>query len=137
MNQSAFIQIRHRLGKTQAELAKLLGVSVKAIQSFEQGWRNVPCHIERQMLLLLALKHEAWDESEPCWKRTNCSTHLREACMAWEVQAGYMCWFVNGTVCRGVVHDTWEEKMEVCKGCEVFQSVVSADDLYPPGGEAA
>ena len=41
-------------GKTQNQLARLLGTSFKAIQSFEQGWRNVPAHTERQLLLLLA-----------------------------------------------------------------------------------
>jgi len=35
-------------------MAQLLGTSLKAIQSFEQGWRNIPVHIERQMLFLLA-----------------------------------------------------------------------------------
>jgi DNA-binding XRE family transcriptional regulator len=55
MDKTEFSQIRHRLGKTQAQIAQLLGVSPKAIQSFEQGWRNIPTHVERQLLFLLFL----------------------------------------------------------------------------------
>ena len=47
MERDEFSGIRHLLGKTQSQLARLLGTSFKAIQSFEQGWRNVPAHTER------------------------------------------------------------------------------------------
>ena len=53
MDKKEFSQIRHHLGKTQRQMAQLLGTSPKAIQSFEQGWRNVPVHIERQALFLM------------------------------------------------------------------------------------
>jgi len=49
-------QIRHHLGKTQWQMAQLLGAFLKALESFEQGWRNIPVHIERQALLLMAFK---------------------------------------------------------------------------------
>ena len=39
MNRKELSQIRHQLGKTQMQMAHLLNVSVKSIQSFEQGWR--------------------------------------------------------------------------------------------------
>ncbi|MCX5879496.1 MAG: transcriptional regulator, partial [Deltaproteobacteria bacterium] len=54
MRNSEFSRIRGYLGKTQNELAQLLGTSLKAIQSFEQGWRRIPVHAERQVLFLLA-----------------------------------------------------------------------------------
>jgi DNA-binding XRE family transcriptional regulator len=41
MNYEEFSRIRHYLDKTQSELAGLLCVSTKAIQSFEQGWRPI------------------------------------------------------------------------------------------------
>ncbi|MFC1935046.1 helix-turn-helix domain-containing protein [Chloroflexota bacterium] len=56
MDNSEFSQIRRSLGKTQGELARLLCVSPKAIQSFEQGWRNIPASAERQLLFLISLK---------------------------------------------------------------------------------
>ena len=37
-------------------MAQILGSSLKAVQSFEQGWRKIPVHVERQMLFLLAMK---------------------------------------------------------------------------------
>ncbi|MFH1488783.1 MAG: hypothetical protein ABII06_07765 [Pseudomonadota bacterium] len=42
MTKKEFSIIRGHLGKTQAQMAHLLGVSLKAIQSFEQGFRKVP-----------------------------------------------------------------------------------------------
>ena len=56
MEKEEFSRIRRYLGKTQSQLAQLLGVSPKAIQSFEQGWRNIPVHTKRQVLFLMALK---------------------------------------------------------------------------------
>jgi DNA-binding XRE family transcriptional regulator len=124
MDAADFTDIRHHLGKTQTQVAGLLGVSSKAVQSFEQGWRNIPAHVERQLLYLVYLKRlPACTDDRPCWERTKCTPETRERCMAWEVRAGDLCWFVNGTVCQGKVHKNWEEKMRVCRQCEVFGSL--------------
>ena len=56
MNKNRFAKIRAYLGKTQKQMAQLMGTSAKAIQSFEQGWRNITPHIERQMYFLLSQK---------------------------------------------------------------------------------
>ena len=56
MDKAEFSTIRSQLGKTQKQMATLLGTSLKAVQSFEQGWRNVSVPIERQMLFLLTQK---------------------------------------------------------------------------------
>ena len=56
MNKKEFSQIRRNLGKTQKQMAQLLGTSLKAIQSFEQGWREIPLPVERQALFPMALK---------------------------------------------------------------------------------
>ena len=66
MGKKEFSTARQYLGKTQSQMAQLLGVSLKAIQSFEQGWRNIPVHIERQVLFLLALKTPP-KKVRPCW----------------------------------------------------------------------
>ena len=39
MDRETFVSLRAKLGKTQKSLAELLGVSLKAVQSYEQGWR--------------------------------------------------------------------------------------------------
>jgi hypothetical protein len=36
------------LGKTQKQMARLLGISIRTIQSYEQGLRKIPVHTERQ-----------------------------------------------------------------------------------------
>ena len=125
MDSKQFSHIRKRLEKTQEQLAKLLCVSTKAIQSFEQGWRPVPTYIEREMLLLLSLKVSSDRNFEPCWERTNCPEEWRSNCIVWDLKAKHFCWFVNGTNCQGRIHNNWDEKIKICRGCRVFQSAIS------------
>ena len=117
-------QIRHLLGKTQGELAYLLCVSPKAIQSFEQGWRKISVSAERQLILLLSLKRLLDDNTRPCWEILNCPTEWREKCTVWELKAGYFCWFINGTYCQGQMQGNWERKIKLCRQCEFFQLMV-------------
>jgi DNA-binding XRE family transcriptional regulator len=65
MKRIQFVAIRRHLEKTQTQMVQILGVSLKAIQSFEQGWRNIPVHIERQVLLILALKSRGSKRTKP------------------------------------------------------------------------
>jgi DNA-binding XRE family transcriptional regulator len=53
-----FKRFRQRMNKTQRQMAQLLGMSLKAIHSYEQGWRNIPVHVERQMLFLISRMKE-------------------------------------------------------------------------------
>jgi DNA-binding XRE family transcriptional regulator len=122
MDKKEFSQLRQYLGKTQGQLADLLSVSSKAIESFEQGWRNIPAYIERQMLFLLFLKRASSGNKKPCWEICDCPNEWREKCSAWEFKAGHFCWFINGTYCRGLVQENWHNKMELCRRCEVFRS---------------
>ncbi len=129
MDQHEFHALRRRLRKTQKQLSGLLGVSAKAIQSFEQGWRKVPVHIERQMLFLLTMKKSGVKEDRPCWEIRGCLPQTREACPAWEFKAGRLCWFINGTICRGKPQNSWSHKMKVCQQCEVFNPHADANEL--------
>ncbi len=52
MKRKEFAEIRWHLGKTQNQMAPILGVSPKAIQSFERGWRNVPMYVNPSLFLL-------------------------------------------------------------------------------------
>lgn len=49
MDKAEFKLLRKKLNKTQKQMAQLLGVSIKAIHSYEQGWRTVPGAVERQV----------------------------------------------------------------------------------------
>ena len=46
MNKNEFKKYRKRLQKTQKQIAELLGTSLKAVHSYEQGWRSVPVHVD-------------------------------------------------------------------------------------------
>ncbi len=119
-----FSTARQYLGKTQSQMTQVLGVSLKAVQSFEQGWRNIPVHIERQVLFLLALKNLPHKNYSSCWVIRKCPMETRQNCPASELQAGNLCWFINGTICRGQVQENWQKKMKTCRQCKVFRTMV-------------
>ena len=128
MNKYRFAEIRAYLVKTQKQMAQLMGTSVKAIESFEQGWRNITPHIERQMYFLLSQKTiMEGGGSVDCWETRQCPEHKRQKCPAWEFRCGQLCWFINGTICNGEVQENWQKKMIRCQKCEVFQNILPPD----------
>ena len=133
MEKQELSKIRHELGKTQKQLAQLLGISLKAIKSFEQGWRNIPAYVERQLFFLLAAKVAHNKNNEPCWVIKKCPMADRQNCPAWELQAGQLCWFINGTICQGNIQIGWNEKMEICRKCKVFKLMIPFSDSLDEG----
>ena len=120
MNSKEFNYFRKKLNKTQKQMAQLLGTSLKAIHSYEQGWRSVPPSAERQMFFLVSKIAENRKRRKPCWAIKKCSPDQKANCPAWEFKAGNLCWFINGTICEGSVQKNWKEKMKICRSCEVF-----------------
>jgi len=118
-----FVLIRKKLNKTQKQISQLLGTSLKAIHSYEQGWRTIPAHAERQLLFLVAMKKRTDRGKKFCWVTNKCSPDRKENCPAWEYRAGDLCWFINGTICDGQVHIDWKEKMSVCRECNVYKEL--------------
>ena len=125
MDSKEFRSLRQKFQKSQKQLSQLLGTSLKAVQSFEQGWRKVPAPVERQMLFLLSMKRRVPKDLNPCWDIRSCPPQIRDACPAWEFKVGDLCWFINGTMCRGEPQDTWSKKMKICRKCEVFTSAMT------------
>jgi hypothetical protein len=121
MDRKELSQVRHDLGKTQMQMAELLSVSVKSIQSIEQGWREVPDAVERDLLFFLGLKKAMLGGN--CWSVKKCSKEIRRQCPVWEFQAGNLCWLFNVNLCQGKAPKSWDEKMKTCRKCEVFQSI--------------
>jgi hypothetical protein len=119
-----FIAARMKLDKTQKEMSQLLGVSVKAIYSYEQGWRSIPTHAERQVFFLLSRKRGARGLSKPCWVIKKCVPKRRKQCPAYEYNAGRFCWLVNGTICECKAQKSWKEKMKICRECSVMQDLL-------------
>jgi hypothetical protein len=123
MDSETFTTIRAKIGKTQKSLAELLGVSLKAVQSYEQGWRSIPIHVERQLyFLLINQRGDSQTKRKDCWSLKKCDR--KKDCPAWEFQAGHLCWFLSGTLCACTVDKNWKEKMEVCRNCEVLTSLL-------------
>ncbi|MDY6970831.1 MAG: helix-turn-helix transcriptional regulator [Thermodesulfobacteriota bacterium] len=124
MDRTGFFNFRKRLNKTQAQMAQLLGTSVKAVHSYEQGWRSVPHHVERQVFFLLSKRRRNYKYLKPCWVIKDCPPDHKRQCPAWEFKAGEICWFINGTICEGAAQKNWREKMRLCRSCEVLSSLL-------------
>jgi len=124
MDSKEFLRLRKKLGKTQKQIAQLLGTSIKAVHSYEQGWRAVPAHAERQMYFLTYRMRGNELVVDPCWDIKNCREKRKKQCPAWEFNAGRICWFVNGTICEGSIQKNWEEKMKICRSCEVLSTLM-------------
>jgi putative transcriptional regulator len=123
MTSGEFKKLRDKLGKTQRQMAQLLGVSIKAIHSYEQGWRSIPAHVERQIFFLVSRLKKNIQDKIPCWHRKTCPSEKKRQCPAWEFNAGDLCWFINGTICDGNVYRSWKDKMNFCRTCEIFKSI--------------
>ena len=119
-----FIEARSKLDKSQKEMSQLLGVSVKAIYSYEQGWRSIPAHAERQVFFLLSRKRGGRKLGKPCWVIKKCAPKRRKQCPAHEYNAGRFCWLVNGTICECKAQKSWKEKMKICRECSVLQDLL-------------
>ena len=124
MDNKEFVHTRKRLSKTQKQMAGLLGTSLKAVQSYEQGWRTIPAHAERQIYFLLSMKGEKKGNQRPCWVIKKCPAGRKTECPAWEFQSGRLCWFINGTTCEGKVQKDWQKKMKICRSCEVIAGLL-------------
>ncbi len=135
MEKEYFCLIRKKLGKTQKELAELLSISLKTLHSYEQGWRQIPTHAERQVLFLLSRMRDREGDIKPCWQVKNCPPKRRKACPAWEFQAGKLCWFINGTICECAAQRNWQKKMLICKGCDVLRAFVPEEEPAPAKGK--
>jgi DNA-binding XRE family transcriptional regulator len=123
MNASDFTAIRKKLDKTQRDLAALLGVSQKAVCSYEQGWRSIPTHVERQLIFLLACKKSRHQLSINCWDIKKCPDEKKYSCPAWEFDSGRFCWFINGTRCDNRRQSNWSDKLQICQNCEMMKGL--------------
>jgi len=123
MEKKDFIAIRKKLAKTQKEVSILLGISLKAVCSYEQGWRTIPGHVERQLLFLLSRKRKIYTENKNCWELKNCPEEKMKACPAWEFNSGKFCWFISGTICECSAKKSWDEKILICKNCIVMKNI--------------
>ena len=91
--------VRKAVGMTQVELGGVLGVSVRAVQSYEQGWREVPSATLLHMFAVLASARRPKLRDVPCWSLTRCPESTRSACRSHRLNEGLFCWLVAGNAC--------------------------------------
>lgn len=116
---------RKELGLSQAQLADMLGLSKRAVQSCEQGWRKPSAAVERN-LLLLVLAHRLGTRfgEQICWKVKRCAPAVREQCTAYRSRQGHLCWFLTGTLCEGRRTGTWPSKRAACAQCDFMRRLL-------------
>ena len=124
MDRLEFKSYRSKLNKTQKQMAQLLGTSLKAVHSYEQGWRSIPPAVERQIFFLVSRLNSKHKRQKSCWDIKKCSTERKTRCPAWEFRTGDMCWFINGTICDGGVQNNWKDKMKICRTCAVLTNML-------------
>jgi DNA-binding XRE family transcriptional regulator len=120
--------IRTELRLSQTELADLIGVSQRTVQSCEQGWRRPSPAVEKAVLLLLLAKRHGADFSKNhCWDTVGCRDEERAACLVYQSRQGHLCWLLSGHICQGKRLRTWKDKKDLCLKCDFFQTLI-------PGG---
>ncbi len=123
MESEEFVKYRKELEKTQKQMAHLIGTSVKAVHSYEQGWRTIPTHVERQVYFLISRIRNKKNQKQ-CWTINSCPLEQKRQCPAYEFHAGKLCWFINGTICDGAPKKDWKEKIAICRNCKVFKEII-------------
>lgn len=122
MTNDEFYLARGKLGKTQKQLADLLGMSLRTVHSYEQGWRNIPEHTEKKLYFLLIHQKAKHENLTPCWEKKLCSE--KEQCPAYEFGCGHMCWYLCGTLCDCTKDTCHKLKIHICKQCDIFKSLL-------------
>ena len=126
MDRQMFKIARHILSQTQVSFSKLLGVSLKAVQSYEQGYRQIPVHIERKVYFFLSQSRTLSSNTKKnCWDRKKCKS--KHDCPAWEFNAGKFCWFFGGTNCFEGNKNNIHKIMSNCRNCDVVKQLYNSD----------
>jgi hypothetical protein len=118
--------VRRALGKSQSGIADLLGNSIRAVQSYEQGWREIPPAVQKLAGLLLAWSwRRNGNKAQPCWKICDCSAEMRANCQAYQFRAGDYCWAVTGDYHKTRKLDSWDAKLAKCQKCPVMRGCLT------------
>ena len=115
--------VRTAMGRSQSEIATTLGISTKAVQSYEQGWRRVSPRIMSQFLVLLALHRGRAKTLQACWRVRHCPVKIRNHCPAYLIAHGRFCWFIAGKKCTPS-HKRNATYTATCMECRVIKQLL-------------
>ena len=115
---------RDELGLNQSQMADLLGISPRTVQSTEQRWRRPSPALEKCLLLLLLASRNGQEFGKrKCWDATE-----RAACPQCVVRLsgqGHLCWFLTGNLCQGRRLRSWADKKDVCGDCGFMHELLN------------
>jgi transcriptional regulator with XRE-family HTH domain len=132
MQKEDFKKLRKVLGKTQKDMAELLSVSKKTVESYEQGLRNIPPNVQRMIyFLVFKLNIDKVSKKKTCWNSKRCPPKIRENCVAWLAKEGFYCWFITGRVCS-VEASNPSSCCDSCFECDFFRE--SLDQIMEKTG---
>jgi transcriptional regulator with XRE-family HTH domain len=110
------------MGRTQRQMADLLGVSLKSVESYEQGRRHIPANIQRILyFMLFKANWQRIGRGRPCWIDRKCPDSVRADCLAWITREGLFCWFLTGKLCRSAKEQS-RGAPSSCFECDFFKS---------------
>ena len=118
-------RVREELGLSQQGLADLIGVSLRTVQSCEQGWRRPTAALERSLLLLLLASRNGPDLGKrACWDSSGSPPDACEQCLVRRSRQGHLCWLLTGNVCKGRRLRSWSSKKAVCGECRFLRRLL-------------
>jgi len=120
-----FRRMRGDIGVSQHELANILGISAKAVQSYEQGWRHPPDAI-RRLLAVVFISNRSGTRKKAirCWEIKHCPPRIRKECRAYQTRLGHLCWLMRGTKCKGPGVENCPSGFDSCLKCKVCQRLL-------------
>ncbi len=120
-------EIRKTLGLSQAGMARALDVSLRAVQSYEQGWRKAPINVLRMAWLILFCHwRKTLGPQKPCWEVNRCDEQTRQECFAYSHHSGDLCWIMGGTECKKLAGVDCMERISHCRQCPVLLQYIAS-----------
>ena len=117
-------KLRGSMSWTQAETADFLGVSKKAVESYEQGWRNVPDSLWKQLLTLVAVQKGYPRKFKRCWKILHCDAKIHKNCFCGCKMNGHFCWMTATSACHVNHPELNANGLMTCLNCPVVAQFV-------------